>query len=238
MYKIKLPNFEGPFDLLLYFIRKDEINIYDIPIAKITREFLDYITIMKHFDMELASEFILTAANLMYIKSAMMLPRPKPDGDEEEYEDPRTMLVERLLEYKRIKEGSVELENIYENQRYTLYRSLFDADIDNAGGEQYRNTGLFDLIRAYKKMAERKIPDPQHTVKIPVYSTEEKMAELTTALEKKKKISFYEFVKDTDKLNLVVVFLAVLNLLRDRKIYTKQEKQFDDILIFPYKNGN
>lgn len=237
MYKIKLPNFEGPFDLLLYFIRKDEVNIYDIPIAKIAREFLSYLGIMKHFDIELASEFILMAANLMYIKSQMMLPKPNIENGEE-YEDPRTQLVQRLLEYRQIKESAKELEEHYENQRYTYYRNIFDADVRNAGGETYKNTGLFDLMRAYQKVMEKKQEDPQHIVVMPVYSTQEKMHELCMLLSKEKKISFYEYVANTNKLNMVVTFLAILNLLKERRIYIRQEKNFDDIIIFQYQNGN
>ncbi len=234
MYKIKLPNFEGPFDLLLYFIKKDEVNIYDIPIAKIAKEFLDYINIMKQFDIELASEFILMAANLMYIKSQMLLPKPKIDGDEE-YEDPRTQLVQRLLEYRQYKEGAKDLDNQFQEQRYTYYRNLFDADIKNSGGETYKNTGLFDLMKAFQKVMERKQEAPKHTVVLPIYSTEEKIEELAQILEKKKKISFYDYVRNTDKLNLVVCFLAILNMLKDRRIYIRQERNFEDIIIFNYK---
>ncbi|MFP4528160.1 MAG: segregation and condensation protein A, partial [Candidatus Kapaibacterium sp.] len=127
MYNIKLPNFEGPFDLLLYFIKRDEINIYDIPIARITEEFLNYIRLMKIFDLELAGEFVLMAANLMYIKTQMLLPRYK-DEEGEEIEDPRTQLVQRLLEYKQFKEASGEMAEMAEEQRYVYYREVFEAD--------------------------------------------------------------------------------------------------------------
>ncbi|MCL5991067.1 MAG: segregation/condensation protein A, partial [Bacteroidetes bacterium] len=117
MYKLKLPNFEGPFDLLLYFIKKDEINIYDIPIARITEEFLKYIRLMSLFDLELAGEFLVMAANLMYIKSQLLLPR-ESSGDGVDIEDPRTLLVQRLIEYKQIKEAARDLSMMAEDSRY------------------------------------------------------------------------------------------------------------------------
>ena len=100
-YKVKLPYFEGPLDLLLFFVKRDELNIYDIPISKITKDFLEYIHFMQMLDLEIASEFIVMASTLMQIKAKMLLPKPETDTDEEE-EDPRTELVKRLLEYKKI----------------------------------------------------------------------------------------------------------------------------------------
>ena len=231
MYKIKLPNFEGPFDLLLYFIKKDELNIYDIPIAKIAREFLNYIRLMKYFDIELAGEFVFMSANLMYIKSQMMLPRPKDDGSDE-YEDPRTQLVQRLLEYKQIKDGAKNIENNYKNNKYHYYRNLFDAQQQVACGEVYKNTTLFDLMKAFQKAIERTKPETPHTIEYTQISMEEKMKELIFHLKNNKKTTFADYIKGFDKIHIVVTFLAILNLMRDNKILLKQDTHFSEIILY------
>jgi segregation and condensation protein A len=231
MYKIKLPNFEGPFDLLLYFIKKDELNIYDIPIAKITKEFLNYIRLMKFFDIELAGEFVFMSANLMYIKSQMMLPRPEDDGSED-YDDPRTQLVERLLEYKQIKDGAQKIENCYEDNRYNYYRHLFDAQQQVACGEVYKNTTLFDLMRAFQKALDRNKPEPTHKIEFSQYTIEEKMQQIILYLKNNKKTTFANYIDGYDKIHIVVTFLAILNLLRDNMILLKQPENFSEITIY------
>lgn len=151
MYKIKLPNFEGPFDLLLYFIKRDELNIYDIPISKVTSEFLDYIRIMKYFDLELAGEFILMASTLMYIKAQLLLPKPKSSEDSA-VEDPRTSLVQKLLEYKQMKDAAQQLHSMSEDNKYTLYRRLFDFDREVLeASAEFKNANLFELMKALQK---------------------------------------------------------------------------------------
>lgn len=231
MYKIKLPNFEGPFDLLLYFIKKEEVNIYDIPIARITEEFLSYIRLMQYFDLELASEFIYMAANLMYIKSQMLLPRQVEPGSEEG-EDPRKQLIQRLLEYQQIKDGAKSIGEYYENQKYTYYRSLFEADREEYEEDTYKNTTIFDLMNAFKKAIEKAKGEIPHTVEMNTISVEEKMSELMDIIRTKKKVTFYNFVKDTDKISIVATFLAILNLLKDNMIFIRQSKDFGDIVIF------
>jgi segregation and condensation protein A len=231
MYKIKLPNFEGPFDLLLYFIKKEEVNIYDIPIAKIAEEFLSYIRLMQYFDLELASEFIYMAANLMYIKSQMLLPRQVEAGSED-IDDPRKQLIQRLLEYQQIKDGAKNIGEFYENQKYTYYRSLFEADHDEYEEDTYKNTTIFDLMNAFKKAIEKAKSDIPHTVEMNTLTVEDKMSALMEIVRKKKKITFYHFVKDTDTINIVTTFLAILNLLKDNMIFIRQSKEFGDIVIF------
>jgi len=188
---------------------------------------------MKQFDIELASEFLLMAANLMYIKSQMMLPRPKIENVEEA-EDPRTQLLERLLKYRQFKEGARDLEEDYQTQKYTYYRNLFDADVNIAGGESYKNTNLFDLIKAFKKVLEKAPEEIQHSVVMPAVSMEDKINEIIDILLKNKKLSFYEFVRSSSRINIVVTFLAILNLLKERRIFIKQKENFKDITIFPY----
>ncbi len=239
MYKIKLPNFEGPFDLLLYFIKRDELNIYDIPISHISEEFLNYLRIMQYFDLELAGEFILMAANLMYIKTQMLLPITK-DDNEEEIEDPRTNLVQRLLEYKKYKEAAIELREMSEDQKYVLYRRVFDGDIAIVEeNTNYKNATLFDLIGALKKAIERNNKvEINHEVQIINVTVEERSAHIMSILHKKKRISFFDTVKDVSKLHIVVTFLAILDLIRNNMIMVFQEDNFDDFLIIEPQSLN
>lgn len=233
MYKIKLPNFEGPFDLLLFFIKRDEINIYDIPIAKIAREFLNYINIMKIFDLELAGEFLVMAANLMYIKTQLLLPRESSDNGDDSTEDPRTQLVQRLLEYKQFKEAGTEIDEMYEAQRYTFYKQQFSAEYYHAAKEAgYKNASLFDLIKAFQNVVGRlKDVDLEHIVEIIPVTVDEKKEVLLQKLLKSKRLSFFEITTDLNNEHVVASFLAILELVKANQIYVFQESSFEDIII-------
>ena len=232
MYKIQLPNFEGPYDLMLYFIRRDELNIYDIPIAKITNEFLNYIRIMKYFDLELAGEFILTSASLMRIKSKPLLPANENDNSEEN-EDPRTELVRKLLEYKQIKEVTSDLNKLSENTRYHYYRQIFEAQnkeiLDNL---PYKNATLFDLINALNKLIEKnKIVQIEHIVEQVSMSVEDRIVQLKNILANKHRISFFELLANETKELIVLTFLSLLDLARSNNIFISQDDNFEDIII-------
>lgn len=232
MYKIQLPNFEGPYDLMLYFIRRDELNIYDIPIAKITNEFLNYIRIMKYFDLELAGEFILTSASLMRIKSKTLLPANENDNSEEN-EDPRTELVRKLLEYKQIKEVTSDLNKLSENTRYHYYRQIFEAQnkeiLDNL---PYKNATLFDLINALNKLLEKnKIVQIEHIVEQVSMSVEDRIVQLKNILANKHRISFFELLANETKELIVLTFLSLLDLARSNNIFISQDDNFEDIII-------
>ncbi len=231
MYKIKLPNFEGPFDLLLYFIKRDEINIYDIPIAKITQEFLNYIRIMQIFDLELAGEFLVMASTLMYIKTQMLLPRG--DDEDEDAEDPRTELVQRLLEYKQMKSVTKDLSVMADDQKYIYYRELFDADQKIADeNEDYRNASLFDLLKAFKNVIERNnFEKSEHVVELERMTIGERSKQIMDLLQKKKKVTFFNICENSSKDIIVVTFLSLLDLIRRQKIFIRQNDVFDDIVI-------
>ena len=232
MYKIKLPNFEGPFDLLLYFIKRDELNIYDIPISKITSEFLNYIRIMQYFDLELAGEFLLMASTLMYIKTQMLLPRN--ESEDEEIEDPRTQLVQRLIEYKQFKEAAGELKSLEEEQRYAEYRKFFDADLsEDVNGTFYKNASLFDLMKAFKtalERAEEKKP-VDHVVNLFSVTIDEQKDLILKKLKSDKRISFFELMEEMPRPHIIVTFLAMLELIKWHIIAITQSEVFDDILI-------
>lgn len=236
MYKIILPNFQGPFDLLLYFIKRDELNIYNIPIAKITEEFHKYIQIMKIFDLELAGEFLVMAATLMYIKSQMLLPRSEEEA-EGEPEDPRTQLVQRLIEYKQFKSASQELASLAEEQRYVYYRSLFENSImcdeekDNTA-EEFSNANLFSLINAFKKALDR--TDSQtttHVVQQWKITIDEKYNLIRNALRNRASISFFHLVRNNSRPHIIVTFLAILEMIKTREIFIHQDASFEDIII-------
>lgn len=234
MYRIKLDNFEGPFDLLLYFIKRDEINIYDIPIAKITDEFLKYIRIMKILDLEIAGEFIVIAATLMQIKIQMLLPGDN-DNSDNEAEDPRMPLVQKLLEYKQFKEAARDLSNLEQTQRFTYYRQLYDVDYQtaiNLNGVQYKNATVFDLITAFGKILERKkLQDNSHLIPLISISVEEKIEMIKSILLQQKKLSFSRIIKKQPRQVIVVTFLALLELIRSGYIIALQSRSFEDIII-------
>ncbi|HET7152136.1 MAG TPA: segregation/condensation protein A [Candidatus Kapabacteria bacterium] len=234
-YQIKLRNFEGPFDLLLFLIKRDEINIYDIPIAQLAQEFLEYVHLIQLLDLELAGEFIVTAATLMQIKVRMLLPKTETETEEE---DPRAELVRRLLEYKKYKEMA-ETFSTYENeQRDIYYRQLFKADEkiaeeEDLGETLLRNVSLFDLLTAFKRALDKAPRKPTiHTVvKIPV-TVEEQCEYILGELSSRPQFSFIEFVGQMDKIRIVVTFLSLLELIRTKMIAIKQAELFDDILIY------
>ena len=235
IYKIKLPNFEGPFDLLLYFIRRDELNVYDIPIAKITEEFLKYIRLMKIFDLELAGEFLSMAANLIYIKTQMLLPKEKSE-DGAEPDDPRAQLVQRLIEYKQFKEASQDLAEYGEEQRYAYYRELFSTEQKIVAEQQptgFRNATVFDLFAAFQACLDRlKKNNVHHEVQISPVTVEEKREFIMNQIRTQKRLKFFDIIQYDNRNIIVVTFLAILDLVKFKLIAIRQEQLFEDIYIF------
>lgn len=236
MYSVKLENFEGPLDLLLFFIKRDELDIYDIPIASITQEFLEYVKVLEMLDLELAGEFIVMASMLVQIKAQMLLPREEKQGIEPgtiDEDDPRAELVRRLLEYKRFREAADSLSISAENQRYVLYRQIFEAEqIHGAESGSYRNATLFDLLKALKRAIE-KAPDkeePHVVTRFPI-TVEEKSDEILHILKSKPAARFFELVSGLTKMHIVVTFLALLELAKLQRIRVQQDERFDDIVI-------
>jgi segregation and condensation protein A len=230
MYRVQLNNFEGPLDLLLFFIKRDELDIYDIPISYITDQFLGFIKLMEELDLDVASEFVLMACMLMSIKAKMMLPREEQDEDLNlDESDPRYELIQRLLEYKRYKEMAVKMSDIDEETRKKYTRGYFEEDqVDKkATGEALKDVTVFDLIAAFRKVlsdVERK--NIVHKVE-KVETTIEKQSEFVLlTLQARGKQSFYELCHDlTSKVVVVVTFLAVLEMIKEQQInlYLKEE---------------
>lgn len=231
MYKICLPNFEGPFDLLLYFIKKEEINIYDIPIARISEEFLKYIKFMQELDLEVASEFIYMASQLMYIKCQMLLPR-KINNSTGEIEDPRTELVNQLIEYKKYKAIGKKLAILEQNHQFILYRNLFDADAQLVESLNMYDLSVMSLIKALKKALEKsKLKSITHQVLIEDFDFDKAEIELMKQLENKKRIKFSKLILNQPKKVLIVYFLVILELVKTKKIYIRQSSNFEDFSI-------
>lgn len=239
MYKIKLPIFEGPFDLLLYFIKRDELNIYDIPISKLTEDFLDYMRLMQMLDLDLAGEFIVMASTLMQIKTQLLLPRFTNENGEE-IEDPRTELVQKLLEYKQIKEGAEELKTNEEENKFTLYRENFDYEQTlSKHSNEGLDVGLFDLINALNKIIKRRVTDTvTHNVKLFNYSVDEQKEFIIKQLNIKSMLSFSKILNNAPTQKIVVTFLALLDLARLKSINLVQNNAGDDILITKIQNYN
>lgn len=237
-YNIHIEQFDGPFDLLLFFIERDEVDIYDIPISNITNDFLDYIHQLERLDMEVASEFIFVAATLMKIKSKMMLPRPTLDEDGNEV-DPREELVQHLLEYKRykvvVKELSeLETERLKREKRGNIKEELKSiASLTNVDHE-IESIDLFKLLKVYDKVMKRfeiEKAKPKHTVIKYPYTVDEQKAYILEKVDKKR-IPFEEILEEaTEKIYVIFNFLAILDLLQAEKITLKIGEGYNNFWI-------
>lgn len=234
MFKINLHQFEGPLDLLLFFIKRDELDIYDIPISKITKDFIEYIHMMKKYDLEVAGDFILMASTLMQIKVKMLL--PKEVDEEGEEIDPREELVKALLEYKRYKEASEELVILESTQRKINYRGSFEEDVVEAPNEYetlLKNITLFDLIKAFRHALMEKPKEQMHEIEKVSVTIEEQSNKILELLEEKDEIAFLELIKNMyEKITIIVTFIALLELIKMGKIGLKESSNFNDFLIY------
>jgi len=227
--KISIPLYEGPLDLLLDLIRRQKLDIYDIPIASVTEQYLSYLHLMEDMNVDVASEFLVIAAQLIYIKSRMLLP-PDPDATSEEQEDPRTELVRRLLEYEKFKNAAQMLyqREMIENASWS---NPGDIAIDGAELEPELNVTLYDLLHAFRDVVKRAEQRPLMQVSRDEFSVEQMMAFL---FEKIVSASGAVALSDvlpeiTSRRALITAFLALLELTRLRAIYLRQEKAFGEI---------
>jgi segregation and condensation protein A len=225
-FEIKLPLFEGPFDLLLFFIERDELDIYDIPISKITADFLTYIHQLEELNIEVASEFIVVAATLMRIKAKMLLPRPVIDEEGNEI-DPREELVKHLLEYKKYKSVVSELmtleeENLGKVKRGNVIREVKKlAEISNVEAE-LQDLDLYKLLKAFEIAMDTFISESEqnaHTIMQYPYTIEEQKDYILTQLSKKEKLSFTEIIAYNPlKIAVIYNFLAILEILQAHQV--------------------
>jgi segregation and condensation protein A len=239
VYKIKLDHFEGPLDLLLFFIKRDELNIYDIPISRITGEFLEYVNLIKMLDLEVAGDFILMASTLMHIKVRMLLPREIDEKGEEI--DPRAELVQALLEYKRYKEMSEEFSLLESEQRKLNFRGNFSADEKEAPPEYdilLKNITVFDLAKAFKKVIEGLKEVPVHEIiKINV-TIDQQIQYILDKLNEFGELHFTSLVEGMmEKIRIVVTFVALLEMTKMGSIGIDESTEFNDFIIVKLENG-
>lgn len=233
MYKIVLPIFEGPLDLLLYFIKRDEINIYDIPIARITDEFLAYIKKMQELDIEIASEFLLMASTLMEIKAKMLLPVEEKEKTKEE--DPRNELVQQLLEYQIFKEVSQFLETKMEEMKYIFYRGLYETEIKELFSKlkTFKPATVYDLAKTfYEMITKNEVKNVVQSIKTSELKIEDAIEQILDVMRTEKQISFKTLCHNASKPVLILYFVAILELVKQRLIYAYQSTIDSDIFLF------
>ena len=232
-YKIKLEIFEGPLDLLLYLVKKDHLNIYDIPIAEVTEQYLKYMDIMRLLNLNIAGEFLVMAATLMQIKSKMLLPLEESQETSEEQEDPRQELVKRLLEYEKFKEIAQNLRERETDQRDVFKRPKSpgqEIPEDNQG--VYFEASLFDLITAFSAALEGVPKELFYEVIKEEFTVEDKVHDILHMLLVSSGLCLSElFAKAKNKLEIIVTFLAILELIRLKEIIARQKGLFQEIEI-------
>jgi segregation and condensation protein A len=233
MYKVKLNQFEGPLDLLLFFIKRDELDIYDIPIAKITKEFLEYVNFIKLLDLEAAGDFILMASTLMHIKVRMLLPRELDEKGEEI--DPRDELVQALLQYKRYKEMAEELSFLESTQRKLLFRGNFSEDEKETPHEYetlLKNVSVYDLAKYFKHAIEQIKEEPVHQINKINVSIDEQMGFILQKLDQKPEINFLFLMRELrEKIRIIVTFIALLEMVKMGKVKIKISKELNDFIL-------
>lgn len=232
-YKVELDVFEGPLDLLLYLIKKSEVDIYDIPIVQITNQYMDYMNLMRMLDLNIAGEFIVMAATLMMIKSRMLLPVEERPEEEEEEDDPRWDLVRQLVEYKKFKDAAADLQKkeFYQENVFDLYSENVELDDEDAGVD-LGDIGIFDLISAFKEVLARARPEEIAEISAERYTTADKMSAILAQLKQCKQVAFNRlFGEQASRHEIVCTFLALLELIRLNQIRVRQEQHFGAIAI-------
>jgi segregation and condensation protein A len=231
MYKIHLENFDGPLDLLLFFIRRDEIDVYDIPISHITKEYLGTLDQMQQINIGVAGEFIEMAATLMRIKSKMLLPLPQLDDD---IEDPRSPLVRQLLEYRRYKDLAEQLEKLAEERSHYFSRG-YEAPVpagDEDPGVYLRQVSLYDIAHYFKVAMENKPIISHYELQREDISLDDQKAIILANLDEKGFLKFSVLLAKLEtKLEVIVTLLAILEMIRNEEIIIIQRKLFGELEI-------
>jgi segregation and condensation protein A len=232
-YTVRLESFTGPLDLLIHLIKKAEVNIYDIPIAIITAQYLEYLEIIDELNLDVAGEFIVMAATLIHIKSRMLLPRPDPSQEDAE-EDPRTVLVNRLLEYQKFK-AAANLLHEREEWRSAQWQRP-DQRVADIAGEDYEaevEVDLFSLMAAFKAVLDRAKQRPKVAIPGAQVSIEARIAQLMARLSETEACGFEDLFSDADsRQDLIVTFLALLEMIRTRLVRVFQAGMFGAIRVY------
>lgn len=232
-YKVMIDEFEGPLDLLLHLIKEDNIDIYDIKIEEITKQYLDYIRAMKELNLSVASEYLVMASELIEIKSKMLLPKKK-ELDEDDYEeDPREILIQRLLAYKQYKEVTSEFKNLEMTRKLVFTKEPVNLSYYAKEEENNENLGVSDLIEAFNALMKKKELEKPLATKITKkeLSVTEKVFKIRNVLRKKKKINFEELFEVATKEEVIISFLSILEMVKKDEIVLRQDNNFKTIVI-------
>jgi len=223
-YQIKLAQFEGPFDLLLFFIERDELDIYNIPITKITNDFLDYLHQQQSVNIELSSEFILFISTLMRIKAKMLLPRKELDAQGNEI-DPREELINKILEYKKFKDASAQMADMEAMRMLMVKRGNIQKELSLIGeeageGTEIQNITLFKLMKAFERAMQKysdRVNKPVHTVVQYNYTMEASRQDMLSLAQQQKTISFEKIFENTEnRVHAIFLFLSLLELIQQK----------------------
>lgn len=226
-YRVKLEVFEGPMDLLLYLIKKDEIDIKDIPVAHITNQYLEYLNLMRELDIAIAGDFLVMASTLIYIKSKMLLPpTPKIAGEEDLNEDPRAELMDRLLEYQKFKEAAQMLHSRGEIEAAVYTRGQLETDKTNPEV----TATVFDLLRVFREILKRAESEAEMEIHRDEVTMAEKLAQIHHLLDTQEEVNVrHLFESSRSKRELILTFLTFLELVKEMKITLLQRELFGDI---------
>ena len=227
---IKIPVFEGPFDLLLHLIRENKLDIYDIPISVITSQYLEYIEIMKELNLEIAGDFLVMAATLIQIKSRMLLP-PDEEAAAEEQEDPRLDLVQRLLDYQKYKEAASDLRTKEEEWMKVFHKEPLAEEGEEEGELYLFDLSLFDLLDAFKKILD-KAPPEIVSITRETLTVKDKISMIMEIIEGKEAVRFEDLFRDgISRVQLIITFISLLELIRLGLARVYQEKEFGNIWV-------
>ena len=232
-YKVMINEFEGPLDLLLHLIKEDNIDIYDIKIEVITSQYLDYIKKMKDLNLSVASEYLVIASELIEMKSKMLLPKKKEETLDEYEEDPREVLIERLLAYRQYKEITSEFKDLEKTRKLIITKEPVNLSYYAKEEGNKENLSINDLLEAFNELLKRKELDKPIATKITKkeLSVNEKIVSIKNLLRKRKKINFEELFEVSTKEEVIVSFLSILEMVKKDEIVIMQDNNFNSITI-------
>lgn len=232
-YKVTIDNFDGPLDLLLHLIKENDIDIYDIKIEEVTKQYLDYIKAMKDLNLSIASEYLVMASELIEMKSKMLLPKKKEELEDDYEEDPREVLIERLLQYKRYKEVTSEFKDLELTRKLVFTKEADDLSRYAKDEGNTEGIGVSDLIEAFNNLMQKKLLDMPLATKITKkeLSVSERVVKIRSILKNKKKVNFEELFEVATKEEVIVNFLSILEMVKKNEILLTQDKNFSGIVI-------
>jgi segregation and condensation protein A len=231
-YKVQLDVFEGPLDLLLYLIKKEEVDIYDIPIERITTQYMQYMDVLRMLDLNIAGEFIVMAATLMMIKSRMLLPVEERAEMEEEEADPRWDLVRQLVEYKKFKDAALHLENLEYRREDVFGRDSDEVQLGPDTDVSLHDVSIFDLITAFNEALKKVKKEELKEIFAERFTVADKIESISNIIQNRSKVTFSTLFRDmASRHEIICTFLAVLELIRLKQIRAVQDAAFDEIVV-------